>query len=273
MKTINSITKGVPLMIILVGLIFASTAMIFKDGVPETKEKKKVLIVLTSHNKIESIDRPTGYWYEEMTVPYYYFTDRGFEVDFASPKGGKPPVDPASLDAKYIYNEASPRFDKDKKAQRKIAKSMLLTEVNTKDYAAVIYPGGYGPMFDLAKDLDNKKIVEEFYNSNKPVVAFCHGPAALILAEDKNGNSILAGKKVAGFKNSEEAADELVASKLPFSLENKLKSLGARYESGDDWQGYAVSDGLLITGQNPASAEKVAELVFQKIGKDADAGE
>jgi putative intracellular protease/amidase len=223
----------------------------------QAQEKKKVLFVLTSHNQLGNTGEKTGFWTEEFAAPYYALTDQGIEVTIASPKGGQPPVDPKS-NLPENSTAASKRFDADKQTQEKLSKSLPLAKVNQKDYDAVFYPGGHGPMWDLSEDKQSIKLIESFYQHNKPIAFVCHAPAALQHVKDKNGAALIKGKKVAAFANSEEEIIQLTKV-VPFSLEDMLKSKGAKYEKGPDFQPYAVTDGLLITGQNPASSNLVAE--------------
>jgi len=217
----------------------------------------KILFVLTSHSELGTSGEKTGFWVEEFATPYYFFTDKGIEVTIASPKGGQPPIDPKSNLPDYS-TPATKRFYSDKAAQEKLSKTITLSEANQKNYDAIFYPGGHGPMWDLAEDKKSIQLIESFYNNSKPVAFVCHGPAALRHVKDKTGAPLVKGKKVTGFTNTEEEAVQLTKV-VPFSLEDMLKSNGAIYARGNDWNSFAVVDGLLITGQNPASSELVAE--------------
>ena len=226
---------------------------------------KKVLIVLPSHDQLGNTGQKTGFWLEEFTDPYYKFIDSGYEVTIASPRGGKPPVDPKSTQ-KENQSESTQRFEKDKSAQAKLENTLVLSQVSASDYDTLFLPGGHGPMWDLSSDENMKKIVEDFYSDKKIVSAVCHGPAGLLQATDRNGNSILKGKKITGFTNNEESAVGLTKA-VPFSLENRMKELGGKFEKGQDFKPFIVSDGQLITGQNPKSALPAAEKVVEILGK------
>jgi putative intracellular protease/amidase len=226
---------------------------------------KKVLVVLPSHDQLGNTGQKTGYWLEEFTDPYYKFIDSGYEVTIASPRGGKPPVDPKSTQ-KENQSESTKRLERDKSAQEKLENTLALSQVSASDYDTLFLPGGHGPMWDLSSDENMKKIVEDFYSDKKIVSAVCHGPAGLLQATDRNGNSILKGKKITGFTNNEESAVGLTKT-VPFSLENRMKELGGKFEKGQDFKPFIVSDGLLITGQNPKSALPAAEKVVEILGK------
>ena len=226
---------------------------------------KKVLIVLPSHDQLGNTGQKTGFWLEEFTDPYYKFIDSGYEVTIASPRGGKPPVDPKSIQ-KENQSESTQRFEKDKSAQAKLENTLVLSQVSASDYDTLFLPGGHGPMWDLSSDENMKKIVEDFYSDKKIVSAVCHGPAGLLQATDRNGNSILKGKKITGFTNNEESAVGLTKA-VPFLLENRMKELGGKFEKGQDFKPFIVSDGQLITGQNPKSALPAAEKVVEILGK------
>lgn len=227
---------------------------------------KKVLVVLPSHDQLGNTGQKTGFWLEEFTDPYYKFIDSGYEVTIASPKGGKPPVDPKSTQ-KENQSESTQRFEKDKSAQAKLENTLVLGQVSANDYDTLFLPGGHGPMWDLSSDENMKKIVEDFYSDKKIVSAVCHGPAGLLQATDRNGNSILKGKKITGFTNNEESAVGLTKA-VPFSLENRMKELGGKFEKGQDFKPFVISDGQLITGQNPKSALPAAEKVIEILGKE-----
>ncbi|MHA7056973.1 type 1 glutamine amidotransferase domain-containing protein [Aquimarina sp. M1] len=217
----------------------------------------KVLFVLTSHDQLGDTGEKTGFWVEEFAAPYYYLTDKGSEVIIASPKGGQPPIDPSS-DKPENQTEATKRFHNDNQVKEKLSKTLKLSEVNEKDYDAVFYPGGHGPLWDLSNDQDSINLIQSFYENNKPTGLVCHAPAALKNVKTANGEYLVKGKKVTGFTNSEEKAVELT-NVVPFLVEDMLKENGATYSKADDWQSYSVQDGNLITGQNPASSEEVAE--------------
>ncbi|HLO69321.1 MAG TPA: type 1 glutamine amidotransferase domain-containing protein [Flavipsychrobacter sp.] len=225
--------------------------------------KKKVLFVLTSHDKLGNTGKKTGFWIEEFATPYYYFKDKGIEVVVASPNGGQAPIDPKSNEPSF-QTASTKRYFADNETQKVLSNTVALSKVNTKDYDAVFYPGGHGPMWDLSKDKHSINLISSFYNSNKPVAFVCHGSAALVNVKDKSGNYIINGKRLTSFCNTEESAVQLTEV-VPFSLEDKLKERGANYEKGNDWSSFAIEDGLLITGQNPQSSEKVAEILFNRL--------
>ncbi len=224
---------------------------------------KKVLFVLTSHEDLGNTGEKTGFWIEEFAAPYYLLKDKGVEVILASPKGGQPPIDPKSATADF-ETPATVRFNGDKETQEILSKTLVLGTVNQADYAAVFYPGGHGPLWDLAEDKNSITLIEAFYNNNKPVAAVCHAPAVFKNTKNADGTPLVKGKRVTGFTNSEEDAVQLTAV-VPFLVENMLKSNGGIYSKKDDWNPYAVEDGLLITGQNPASSELVAELLLDQL--------
>ncbi|MEP7454560.1 type 1 glutamine amidotransferase domain-containing protein [Phyllobacterium sp. SB3] len=220
----------------------------------------KILIVLTSHDKLGDTGKKTGFWLEEFAAPYYTFLDAGAEITVASPKGGQPPLDPKS-DEPDSQTEMTERFRQDKAAQQVLANTKVLTEVNEADYDAIFYPGGHGPLWDLTSDKASIKLIEQFYRNGKPVGAVCHAPAVLLQAQI-DGEPLVKGKRVAGFTNSEEAAVQLT-DVVPFLVEDELKRLGGLYEKVDDWGVLAIADGHLVTGQNPASSSAVAEEVLK----------
>lgn len=217
----------------------------------------KVLIVLTSHSELGNTGHKTGFWVEEFAAPYYTLTNAGVEVTLASPKGGQPPIDPKS-EAPENQTPATRRFYEDKALQENLAHTRRLAEVSAEDFDAVFYPGGHGPLWDLCSDEYSIRLVERFWASRKPVVAVCHAPAVLLNAKDTNGEALVKGKKVTGFTNTEEEAVQLT-DVVPFLLEDELKNKGGIYSKKEDWAPYVIKDGLLITGQNPASSEKAAE--------------
>lgn len=223
----------------------------------------KVLFVLTSHSDLGNSGKKTGFWIEEFAAPYYVMSDAGVQLTIASPKGGQPPVDPSS-EKPDAQTQATRRFDDDPDLKQKLAHSSKLSEVNQADYDAVFYPGGHGPMWDLANDADSIALIEEFYKNNKPVSFVCHAPAALVKVKAANGEPLVKGKAVTGFSNIEEEAVQLT-SIVPFLLEDELKKLGGKYSSGSPWESYVQQDGLLITGQNPGSSEAVAHLLVKTL--------
>jgi putative intracellular protease/amidase len=220
----------------------------------------KILFVVTSHAELGSSGEKTGFWIEEFATPYYVLADAGAEITIASPKGGQPPVDPKSelIDAQTT---ATNRFHKDNTLVDKMAHTLKLADIKYDDFDAVFYPGGHGPLWDLANDVDSIKLIENFYNHQKPIAFVCHAPAALVNTKAKNGNPLVKGKHLTSFSNTEEAAVKLVEV-VPFLLEDELTKQGAIYSKEADWISYTKQDGLLITGQNPASSEAVAKLLL-----------
>ncbi len=225
----------------------------------------KILMVLTSHDKLGDTGKKTGFWLEEFAAPYYAFLDAGASVTVASPKGGLPPLDPVS-DTSEGQTESTKRFKADLVAQVVLANTLKLAGVKAASYDAVFYPGGHGPLWDLVDDPNSIALIEAFANDNKPVAVVCHAPAVLKRVK-MNGQSIVKGKRVTGFSNTEEEAVQLTKI-VPFLVEDELKRLGGIYEKGSDWNIHAVVDGNLITGQNPASSHTAAleliELVSSK---------
>ncbi|MUG91253.1 type 1 glutamine amidotransferase domain-containing protein [Scytonema sp. UIC 10036] len=223
----------------------------------------KILMVLTSHNTLGNTGRKTGFWLEEFAAPYYVFKDAGAEITLASPKGKQPPLDPKS-DAPDAQTEATLRFKQDTHAQTVLANTLTLSSVSADDYDAVFYPGGHGPLWDLAEDANSIALIEAFYAAGKPVAAVCHAPGALRHIKAADGSPLVQDKSVTGFANTEEAAVGLT-NVVPFLVEDELKKNGGKYSKTNDWQPYAVSDGNLITGQNPASSESAAKLLLQQL--------
>lgn len=223
----------------------------------------KVLIVLTSHSDLGDTGHKTGFWIEEFASPYYVMADAGVDLTIASPLGGQPPIDPKS-DAPENQTEATKRFHADEELKAKLSESVKLSEVNEADYDAVFYPGGHGPLWDLANDKNSISLIEDFYNNNKPVALVCHAPGALIHVKSENGDPLVKGKQVTGFSNTEEEAVQLTKV-VPFLLEDEMKKLGAAYSKGADWGSYVKKDGLLITGQNPGSSEETAKLLLETL--------
>lgn len=225
---------------------------------------KKILFVLTSHDELGNTGEKTGFWIEEFAAPYYLLKDKGVAITLASPKGGQPPIDPKSA-APDAQTPATVRFNADKATQEVLASTHKLSSVDPADYDAVFYPGGHGPLWDLAEDKDSIALIETFFTSGKPVSAVCHAPAVFRHTKGADGQPLVKGKKVTGFTNSEEEAVQLT-DVVPFLVEDMLKENGGIYSKGDDWGAYAVQDGLLITGQNPASSELVAEKLLEQLG-------
>ena len=214
-------------------------------------------MVLTSHSELGNTGHKTGFWVEEFAAPYYTFKDAGVDITVASPKGGQPPIDPKSEEASS-QTDATRRFDKDKDLQQLLAHTKKLSEVSAEDYDAIFYPGGHGPLWDLTNDTNSIKLIENFWKADKPVAAVCHAPSALLNVKDENGEPLVKGKNVTGFTDTEEEAVQLT-NVVPFLLEDELKEKGGIYSKKDDWASYVVKDGLLITGQNPASSEEAAK--------------
>ncbi|OKS87567.1 type 1 glutamine amidotransferase domain-containing protein [Mucilaginibacter polytrichastri] len=223
-------------------------------------KSKKVLIVVTSFDEVKSTGHKTGIWIEEFATPYYLLTGQGIEVTIASPQGGKAPIDPKSTLPDFTTDDVK-RFFGDEDAQNRLNNTIKLTDVDAADYDAIFYPGGHGPMWDLPEDVKSIELIQSFYEAGKPVALVCHAPAALQNVKAKNGDPLVKGKQVAGFTNTEEIAGQSTAE-VPFMLEDMLIEKGAKYAKGADWQPFAVVDGNLITGQNPASSHSVAEKII-----------
>lgn len=220
----------------------------------------KILMVLTSHDRLGDTGRKTGFWLEEFAAPYYVFVDAGARVTLASPAGGQPPLDPKS-DEPDAQTEATRRFAADTQAQRELARTARLADMRAADFDALFYPGGHGPLWDLAENAHSTALIETFLAGGKPVAAVCHAPGVLRHARAADGAPLVAGRQVTGFSNTEEAVVQLTEV-VPFLVEDELVALGARYSKAEDWHAYVVSDGLLITGQNPASSERAARAML-----------
>jgi putative intracellular protease/amidase len=223
----------------------------------------KILMVLTSHDQLGNTGKKTGFWLEEFAAPYYAFKDAGAQLTLASPKGGQPPLDPKS-DEPDAQTEATERFRKDSVAQSALSSTVLLSSVKADDYDAIFYPGGHGPLWDLAEDKHSIALIEAFYNAGKPVAAVCHAPGVLRHAKSADGQPLVKGKQVTGFTNSEEDAVQLT-DVVPFLVEDELKAKGGIFSKGPDWASYVRTDGLLLTGQNPASSQATAEALLAKL--------
>ncbi|WP_462382649.1 type 1 glutamine amidotransferase domain-containing protein [Pseudomonas sp. Marseille-QA0892] len=224
----------------------------------------KVLMVLTSHAQLGTTGRKTGFWLEELAAPYYVFKDAGADIVLASPQGGQPPLDPASS-ADDAQTEHTRRFEGDAKAMAQLATTERLDSVSASDFDTVFYPGGHGPLWDLAEDDHSIALLESFVAAGKPVALVCHAPGVLRRVKRADGRSLVEGKRVTGFSNSEEAGVGLIEV-VPFLVEDELKALGGDYSKGSDWKSYVVTDGLLITGQNPASSAETAEVLLAHVG-------
>lgn len=222
-----------------------------------------ILMVLTSHDRLGDTGKKTGFWLEEFAAPYYVFKDAGASVTLASPQGGQPPLDPKSDDPD-AQTEATRRFKDDPAAQQALANTVRLADVKAADFDTVFYPGGHGPLWDLANDADSVRLIETMYAAGKPVAAVCHAPGVLRDARAPDGTPLVKGKQVAGFANSEEAAVGLT-DVVPFLVEDMLAGKGAHYSKGADWQPHVVTDGKLITGQNPASSEPAAHALLKML--------
>ncbi|WP_209428116.1 type 1 glutamine amidotransferase domain-containing protein [Pararhodobacter sp. SW119] len=216
----------------------------------------KILMVLTSNDKLGDTGNKTGFWLEEFAAPYYVFKDAGAAVTLASPKGGQPPLDPTS-DADEAQTDATRRFKDDEAAQKDLADTAVLSTLSAEDFDAVFYPGGHGPLWDLAEDADSRALIEAFAARDRPIAAVCHAPAVFKTTQGADGKPLVAGRQVTGFTNSEEEGAGLTEV-VPFLVEDMLKANGADYRKGDDWAEFVVTDGKLVTGQNPASSEAAA---------------
>ncbi|WP_019948677.1 type 1 glutamine amidotransferase domain-containing protein [Hymenobacter aerophilus] len=225
----------------------------------------KILMVLTSHDQLGNTGEKTGFWLEEFAAPYYVFKDAGATLTVASPQGGQPPLDPKSDDAS-AQTDATKRFKADDEAQQVLASTVKLASVSGADYDAVFYPGGHGPLWDLAEDRQSIALIERMYAAGKPVAAVCHAPAVLRHAKAANGEPLVKGKSVTGFTNTEEDAVQLT-NVVPFLVEDMLKENGGDYSKGADWAPYVTQAGHLITGQNPASSEPAAEALLALLKK------
>lgn len=224
-----------------------------------------VLMVLTSHDQLGDTGEKTGFWLEEFAAPYYVLADAGAQITLASPKGGQPPLDPRS-DEKDAQTPATERFKTDEAAQRLLATTTPLAEIDAADYDAVFFPGGHGPLWDLAESADAKALIEAFAADDRPIAAVCHAPGIFRHTRAASGEPLVSGRRVTGFTNSEEDAVGL-RDVVPFLLEDMLKANGGLYEKGEDWKPHVVVDGKLVTGQNPASSEAAAEQLLELLKK------
>ena len=226
----------------------------------------KILLVLTSHDQLGNTGHKTGFWLEEFASPYYVFKDAGAQITLASPKGGQPPIDPKS-DAPDAQTAATRRFAEDAEAQQLLATSLPLAQVRAEDFDALFYPGGHGPLWDLAEDATSIALIERFIALGKPVGAVCHAPGVLRHVKAADGTPLVRGKRVTGFSNSEEAAVELT-DVVPFLVEDMLKDHGGVYGRAADWHSHVEVDGLLVTGQNPASSDASAETLLTLVERN-----
>jgi putative intracellular protease/amidase len=220
-----------------------------------------ILMVLTSHDQLGDTGQKTGFWLEEFAAPWYALKDAGADIVVASPKGGQPPLDPKSDEAD-AQSEDTARFKADGDAQKVLAHTVKLDSVSAADFDAVFYPGGHGPLWDLAEDRTSIDLIEAFVKADKPVAAVCHAPGVLRSVKGADGEPLVKGRKVAGFTNSEEEAVGLT-DVVPFLVEDMLKANGGDYSKGADWGSHVVVDGKLVTGQNPASSREAAEALLK----------
>ena len=220
----------------------------------------KILMVLTSHDQLGNTGRKTGFWLEEFAAPYFVLRDAGVELTLASPKGGQPPIDPKS-DLPENQTPAMTRFKQDTEAQKELSQTLKLSDMKSADFDSIFYVGGHGPMWDLVDNSDSIALIESFYNSGKPVAAVCHS-SAVFHRVMHHGEPLVKGKRVTGFTNGEEAAVNLTHV-VPFLVEDELKRVGGLYEKAADWASFAVVDGLVVTGQNPASSTAAANALLE----------
>ncbi|MES2977045.1 MAG: type 1 glutamine amidotransferase domain-containing protein [Pseudomonadota bacterium] len=223
----------------------------------------KILMILTSHDQLGDTGKKTGFWLEEFAAPYYVFKDAGAEITLASPQAGQPPLDPKSDEADS-QTDATRRFRSDGEAQAALAHTVKLRTLAAGDFDAVFYPGGHGPLWDLAEDADSIRLIEALYAAGKPVAAVCHAPGVLRHAKVADGLPLVRGKNVTGFANTEEDAVGLT-DVVPFLVEDMLRDKGGEYSKGADWQSYVLTDGNLITGQNPQSSEAAAHALVRQL--------
>lgn len=223
----------------------------------------KILMVLTSHDTLGNTGRKTGFWLEELAAPYYAFLEAKAEIVLASPKGGQPPLDPKSNEPSF-QTDLTRRFEADASATAQLAATVRLDSVSQGDFDAVFYPGGHGPLWDLAEDQNSIQLIESFLAAGKPAALVCHAPGVLRHVKKPDGTPLVQGKKVAGFTNTEEEAVGLT-NVVPFLVEDMLKANGGVYSKGPDWGSYVVTDGLLITGQNPASSAEAAKVLIKQL--------
>ncbi len=224
----------------------------------------RILMVLTSHARLGDTGKKTGFWLEEFAAPYYVFKDAGAEITLASPQGGQPPLDPKS-DDESAQTDATRRFKADAGAQQQLATTVPLASVRAGDFDAVFYPGGHGPLWDLAEDAQSIALIEKTFAAKKPLALVCHAPGVLRHAKAPGGEPLVKGRKVTGFTNSEEEGVQLTQV-VPFLVEDMLKANGGEYAKGADWAPFVLTDGTLVTGQNPASSEPAAKALLQLLG-------
>jgi putative intracellular protease/amidase len=225
----------------------------------------KVLMVLTSHDQLGNTGRKTGFWLEELAAPYYVFKDSGAEITLASPKGGRPPLDPKSNEPEF-RTDLTRRFENDAAAEAQLDKTVRLSSVTQESFDTVFYPGGHGPMWDLAEDKDSIKLIESFIAAGKHIALVCHAPGVLRHVKTEEGKPFVEGKTVTGFTNGEE--EEVGLTKVvPFLVEDELMRLGATFSKVKNWGVHTVTDGRLITGQNPASSGPGAKVLIEKLNE------
>jgi len=223
----------------------------------------KILMVLTSHDQLGDTGKKTGFWLEEFAAPWYALKDAGADIVVASPKGGRPPLDPKS-DEPDAQTDDTRRFKADEEAQKVLANTVLLDSVDVADFDGIFYPGGHGPLWDLAEDPTSIALIEAFVKADKPVAAVCHAPGVLKSVKGVDGAPLVRGRKVTGFTNTEEEAVGLTEV-VPFLVEDMLKANGGDYAKGADWASFVLTDGKLVTGQNPASSREAAEALLKLI--------
>ena len=223
----------------------------------------KILMVLTSHDELGDTGKKTGFWLEEFAAPYYAFKDAGAEIVLASPAGGEPPLDPKS-DLPDFQTELTHRFKVDPEAQKALASTVKLETVDAADFDTVFYPGGHGPLWDLAELPASIQLIEAFERAGKPIGFVCHAPGVLRHVKAVDGEPLVKGRRVTGFSNTEEAVVELT-DVVPFLVEDEFKKLGATYEKGADWASFVIADGKLVTGQNPGSSEAAAKALLDQL--------
>ena len=223
----------------------------------------KILMVLTSHDKLGNTGRKTGFWLEEFAAPYYTFKEAGAEIVLASPKGGQPPLDPKSNEPNF-QTDLTHRFEADADAKAQLATALRLDSVKAEDFDTVFYPGGHGPMWDLAEDQNSVRLLETMFRAGKTLALVCHAPSALRHVKTPDGKPLVQGKRVTGFTNTEEEAVGLTKV-VPFLVEDELKAKGGIFSKAGDWQPYVLTDGLLITGQNPASSGPAAKVLTETL--------
>ncbi|MDA8522694.1 type 1 glutamine amidotransferase domain-containing protein [Acidovorax sp. NCPPB 4044] len=227
---------------------------------PANSTPPRILLVLTSHDRLGDTGKKTGFWLEEFAAPYYVFKDAGAQLTLASPLGGQPPLDPKS-DDEDAQTDATRRFKADADAQKALASTVRLDSVQAGDFDAVFYPGGHGPLWDLAEDAQSIALIEQTFAAGRPLALVCHAPGALRRTKAPGGEPLVSGRRVTGFTNSEEEGVQLTAV-VPFLVEDVLKENGGHYERGADWAPHVVTDGTLVTGQNPASSEPAAKALL-----------